>query len=591
MSAERRTVVLLLLGVALLAGCGRRSSPTHASKPNLVIVIVDALRPDHLGCYGYPRPTSPRLDRLAAEGVRFDDVTSQATWTLPSVWGLLTSSYPLVAGVTHDVLRHTGNTVVPVERVSMPVSAQGELRKLGYTTLASTGGGFVNKEFGFNRDFDWLWTPPTDHYTFLPEQLETLKTRLAQTPPKPFFLLLHTHEVHNYLQAWGHNLAEFDHGYKGRLKDKQLLFKTITEGYAKDLSEDDLQYLRDLYDGEIKCADATLGGFFDWLFAQSWGQNTVVMIIADHGELFGEHGFLHHGLPPYHALTRVPLIVRFPDGAHQGEVVRAPVLLADLMPTLIELAGGKAPAHTVGQSLLPVIAEEKSARVRPTMTECRRPPVIAAREGRWYYLNWFDKNTEELYDLATDPAEKVNLVATRKAELAEMRGVLAGEVMRAGRGYRVVVAGPRPAPMTITLSCARGFNYLFNPTGHGRPVISGEKQATVMIPAGEAPQVVLVKGGDAAAAVGLEAQMGGKPVPAARIHLGTTGRHPAQMTVTVGAGKDTPDMASVTPPSSLGGKEWGVWIWSLPDQADQAANGKQLSEETRRQLKSLGYVK
>ena len=250
---------------------------------------------------------------------------------------MLSSSYPLVRGYSQDLFQHQSAGIVSVAHVAMPVSLQGELRKLGYATYGAVGGGFIDASFGFSSGYDWYWSPPTDRPTFFDDQLAALKQRLSAASSAPFFLLLHTHQTHNYLQGQGDRAGDFGHGYTGRLRDKKVLFATITGGVSRGLSPADLQYLRDLYDGELRETDQLLGQFFGWLLAQPWGKNTVVMLTADHGEAFGEHGLLNHGFAPYRVLSHVPLLLHFPDRAHRGLRVKAPVASADIMPTLLEI--------------------------------------------------------------------------------------------------------------------------------------------------------------------------------------------------------------------------------------------------------------
>jgi arylsulfatase A-like enzyme len=567
-------------------------APAAASKPNFVIVILDAVRPDHLGAYGYARDTSPWVDRMAAEGVVYRDAASQATWTLASVGSLLTSSYPLLIGAA-QIAAHERGEGPTLERVDMSVSLQGEVRRLGYTTLASTGGGFLDAAAGFSSGFDWFWTPPPDTTTFLRDHLATLKSRLSACSSEPFFLLLHTYEAHNYLQGWDHDLERFSKGYSGRLKDKKALFNTVTQCVAAGLSAADLQYLQDVYDGEIHHTDQELGEFFTWLFAQPWGRNTVVVLTADHGECFGEHGKLHHGGPPYYEVTHVPLIVRYPDGRYRGRQVSDPVALVDIMPTLLRLAGDRVPAGAVGRPLPAPAAGDRLRPPRTILSGCQSPPVLSTRMGDWTYLSGLGSSRQELYDLHTDPGQLHNLVGSAAEQLARMQRALAGQVARAGDAYQLASSGTRPSDVTVTLSCEGGFRYLTQPTSRRLPVANGS-QATLTIAAGDAPEVVLFAPTDPEAVVRIDARMDGAPVPPRRLHLGVGDRRAARLPVEVGASTVRLIQAAASPP--LESDEWGLWLRSVPGNpvlGDQTSPGTAvpMSEEARARLRALGYVK
>ncbi len=313
--------------------------PSVTARPNLVLIHLDALRPDHLGCYGYARDTSPNLDRLAARGVLFEDANSTATWTYPSVQGYLSSNQQsLTFGrEVGDALSATGAGAVVRGPALTGASLQGQLREAGYETLACTGGGYLDPRFGFDAGFDWYWF---HNYPMLPDQLAAVKDRLPRTHGQPFFLFLHTYEVHHYRKGFGHGLSHYSHGYAGKLTNKDLIEETVS-GRLHDLTPADRQYLQDLYDGEVRHTDALLGAFLDWLFAQPWGRNTVVAILADHGEAFGEHGQMGHCGVPYRELAHVPLIFFRSDHGWPGRRVKQPVSLIDLAPTRRRWSAGR----------------------------------------------------------------------------------------------------------------------------------------------------------------------------------------------------------------------------------------------------------
>ncbi|MFB3881820.1 MAG: sulfatase [Armatimonadota bacterium] len=583
--------------------------PAPFRQPNIVLVVVDALRADHLGCYGYGRATSPMLDSLARRGVLFDEASSQATWTLPSVTSLLTSTYRFV----RRPWRPQDRTQKQLQNSSFPAfqpegSLQSRLRDVGYETAACVGGGFLDSALGFDGGFDWYWSPK--HTPMLANQLFVVEDRLRSAPTSPFFLLLHTFEVHNYFQGWAHDIGLFDRGYLGPLTDPRLLMDTDLNKSPSELSAADLQYLVDLYDGEIHHTDRYLGLFFEWLLAQPWPRDTVIAITADHGEGLGDHGAITHGGSPYRSAVHVPLILFSRDGRWGARRVREPVALTDLMPTLLELAGAPVPADLAGRSLLPLMEGERQ-QVRPVFAESRGAALMARDERSWY-LTYRGERPEELYDVLADPEQTHNIAASSPVELSRMRRAMAGFAMQAARGYRIVVAGPRNAAVTIALESAAGFASFDLPTQRSarevrsevaypttsarqpKAKVAARRRVTVDVPAGGDVAVILFEPADPDSEVVVSVSSEGKPVARQRIHLGKAGRSPASSTITIGAAGAALLKADQPPvPGSPG--TWGVWLW-LPPRAAEALQPRasaigELPEALAEQLKALGYLR
>ncbi|MBN1458428.1 MAG: sulfatase, partial [Armatimonadetes bacterium] len=356
-----------------------------APRPNVLLVVIDAFRADRLGCYGYARNTSPNLDRLARRGIVFEEASSQATWTFPSLHSLLTSSYRFLRG---QRLGQLGPGGVPAQPISMPTSLQGSLRAAGYETLACVGGGFLDPVLGFDTGFDWYWSP--SHTPMLANQLSVVMDRLQERSEQPFFLLLHTYEVHNYFQGWAHCIEDFDSGYLGPLTDPRKLM-AILHADPSDFAPADLRYIHDLYDGEIKHTDRYLGLFLEWLRSQPGGENTIIIVTADHGEGLGGHGEMSHGGAPYRDQVHVPLLVFVPG--KQPARIATPVALADIMPTVLDLVGEEIPSGVRGRAVHSLTTS--GTEPVPIFAESRGAPIMA-RDGDWWYLTWRGEK-EELY--------------------------------------------------------------------------------------------------------------------------------------------------------------------------------------------------
>jgi hypothetical protein len=584
--------------------------PARAPRPNIVVVIIDALRPDHLGCYGYDRSTSPFLDSFAAQGIVFEDASAQATWTMPSIQSLLTSTYRFLCGA------RVGKITIPgedeeelfLQPVSMPVSLQGELRAAGYESLACVGGGFLDPALGFDAGFDWYWSPK--HKPMLPNQLAVVKERLSGGSDRPFFLLLHTHEVHNYFQGWAHRIEEFDRGYLGPLTDPRLLMDAALRGDPDELPPADLQYIVDLYDGEILHTDRYLRLFFDWLLSQPWGANTLIVITADHGQGLGGHGVMSHGGVPYQSLARVPLIVRVPGVLPRAAPrrVRQPVALVDLMPSLLDAAGAEPPASCVGRSLMPVLAGAP-LEDRPVFSESAGAGVMA-RKGDWCYISSRGEQDEELYDLSSDPGQTRSIAESSPEQLDEMRHVLADLAMRAARGYRLAVVGPRTQQLTIELTSNAPLAYLDMPTALDRDAISvahkpaaqpgqpggsaAAHRASIRLPPGDTPQVVLFDPDDPQGTITVAVRSDQGAVGADKFHLGERGQQPAALPLVIGRAAEAL-LAAGEPPVAADADEFAIWVW-LPPGASQAGAAQQLPagelpEELTEHLRSLGYLR
>jgi hypothetical protein len=523
---------------------------------------------------------------------------------------MLTSSYPLVRGSSVGASGDQGDEEddLLLSPVSMPVSLQQQLGASGYTTIASVGGGYLIPALGFDAGFDWYLLP--QHTPRLADQIAALERRLPMSDGRPFFLLLHTYDIHDYFHGRGDCLEHFDRGYQGPLRDPIRLREAIFESRSDStLTAAELQYIVDLYDGEILHADQCLASFIDWVLTSAMGEDTIVVVTADHGEAFGERGKLMHGWAPYQEIVHVPLIMRLPDGRGGGRRVRQSVGLVDLAPTLLDLAGVGVPSGFVGRSLLPLIEGRAEEQAQPILSESPRFGLMA-RDGNWCYMVLRHAGREELYDLDTDPGQVKDLAARRRDQLSRMRRVLAELAMVAASGTRVVVAGERPDRTVLELQCDDALGYLDVPTladeaklervGGWRP--AGDPSAStspetvraiVELPAGDQPHVVLVAPQDPAGTVSLSASIGGRTVGVGRFHLGVTGISPEALPVRIRAGA-TSRLLSATPPVPAEPESWGIWAWqprAVAPRPTRVLTGGELHPDMVENLRSLGYIR
>jgi arylsulfatase A-like enzyme len=397
---------------------GRGDGP---DTPNVLVYVVDCLRADHVGAYGYPRPTTPALDRLARDAALFENVQACASWTKPAVGCLFTSLYPVFHGArtVDDALDPEVATLAEAFRAG------------GYATAAWVANPFVSASaFGLTRGFDRvvqvLEKPEAVNINDLPADAAVITRRvvpwLAANAGRRFFAYLHSLDLH----AQYRRRPPFDRRFLSRERT----------GEARQ---------PDLYDNELAANDHEIGLLLDALKRLRLYDRTVVAVTADHGEEFGEHGFTRHGHTLYQGLLHVPLIVKFPRSQYRGRRSSAVVSTLDLAPTLLESAGLPRPRGYQGVSLLPLL-DGAAAPERVVFAEQLSPreSLYAGRRGSLKYVHQFlPEPGEALYDLSSDPGEVQRLTP----DGPEARR-LAEEVLRFAQlgqwGYHLAFAPSRP---------------------------------------------------------------------------------------------------------------------------------------------------
>src|SRR5271169_5281006 len=413
-SISRRLILIL---AALTALCAAAQTPAKPAL-NVVLITIDTLRADHVGCYGYKQIKTPNIDALAAEGTRFDRAFAVVPVTLPSHSSMLTGTYPMLSGM-HDF---SANKLSPQQPTMASV-----LKQAGYQTGAVIGSAVLDSRFGLNQGFDFYY----DHFEFsrLDEaNLDEMerpgnivadvalnwleKDQLVKSPQKKFFLWMHLYDPHFPYHP--------------------------PEPYSRE-------YAAQPYDGEIAFADEQVGRLLRFLKEKGIYQNTVIVLCGDHGESLGEHGEKTNGFFIYNATMHVPLIIRLPEQLPgqlpEKTVARTladPVSLVDIMPTVLEAIGLQVPSQVQGRSLLREIRRDPSApdapanRERTLYGETFLPRIhfnwseLRASENTRYHF--IDAPRPELYDLAKDPGEVHNLFAEKKAVAEEMRSKLVGMI-------------------------------------------------------------------------------------------------------------------------------------------------------------------
>lgn len=428
-----------MLLVVLACGGETRVETVPARPPNLLLVSIDTLRADHLGSYGYERDTSPVIDSLAAESVRFETALAPTPWTLPSHAAMLTGMHPLEIGIDNSL------RTIPED---IPMLAE-VLANGGFQTAAfvdSNPKGFVGGERGFGRGFEHYAHAP--HRVVLPRRFDIAATVDAaldwldnqRDPDRPFFLFLHTKSVHavpNDAECQDERCFPYDNPHRFRFVSSQeapftwsspedgagqrylwSLNEKILSGELDPASypEERLAALEALYDSGIYYVDQHLGRLLDELRNRALFDETAVVVTSDHGEAFLEHSLLMHQ-EVYDTQLRVPLLVRQApafDPAAGGRVVDTVVGLADVAPTIASLAGLEPPEAWTGRPLLSAEARRIDGEPRDHFAYYLFPSKFsyrsfALRRGEWklvlHNVDAPDRFRSELYNIVQDPAE------------------------------------------------------------------------------------------------------------------------------------------------------------------------------------------
>lgn len=308
--------------------------------PDVFIYVIDALRADHLGCYGYGRDTSPVIDSFASEATLYEHAYTPATWTRPSMATALTGLYPSA----HRTM-HMGDGLA-----EWPVLLSEILRDAGYVTRCISANENVSQRLGFDQGYDEFAFIPWTTAGFLNGML---RRRLAgEDADQPVFALVHTMEPHGPYTPSPESFRRFDRGIEGSCDGSTTALNALTYVHP-DLSDDDFQHLIDLYDAEVYEADHGFVSFLEALKRTGRYESSLIIVISDHGEAFGEHDTRAHGFDLSQETMEVTLVVRFPHGRLGGQRVKRRVSLIDVVPTVLAETGVRArlPYALPGESL------------------------------------------------------------------------------------------------------------------------------------------------------------------------------------------------------------------------------------------------
>ena len=401
-----------------------------SAAPNLILISIDTLRADRVGAYGATSGATPNLDRLARDGVLFEDMSANAPYTLPAHASLLSGQFPSVHGVEDQ-----GRFLSPERSALLTLI----LADRGYRTQAFVAGGFLTPDFGFHTGFDGFSVldpfrhPDSRYFDAFRRQhpgeavpgFERVRSWLSAHAAEPFFLFLHTYEVHDYDPPPG-TVDCAARGCTSTLSDYHtLLFPRNTEPFPG--SEADRAHVGHLYDAALRHVDAQLGTLLEDLERLGLAARTLVVVTSDHGEELFERGHLQHGKTLYGEQLRIPLVLRIP-GRPPARIER-PAMQVDLLPTLLDVLGLAVYTRDERIQGLDLLAYSGSARPLWAEVDDHFTRKTSLRDGSWKLVHGpTDADVRlpserewELYDLADDPGERHDRAGEEPATLERLQ--------------------------------------------------------------------------------------------------------------------------------------------------------------------------
>lgn len=395
--------VLLLCLASCNGGDGGKGEQAASDVPdygfpecNVILISLDTLRPDHLGCYGYPRDTSPRIDLFSKDSVLFESAISHAPSTKPSHASVFTSMLVSHHGAMGGDANLSDDSLTMAEI----------MKKQGYTTVSYNGNGRIASLYGFGQGFDVYDESYPNKFI---KTVNAANQWLDDHPGEKFFMFLHTYEVHLPYNPAEKYLKLFVTDYSGSLPNlvRESLVREINEGKRR-ITEEDKQHLVNLYDASIRSLDAAFGALIKSLVKRDLYDESLIIVFSDHGEEFGERGKVsEHSYSLYDELLKVVLLIKFPRGAFRSARVKDSVRLIDILPTVHDVLDIPIPPHFEGVSLIRKIGGDTKEGLF-CISELGNLKKRSIRTDRWKLYQTM------LFDLEKDPSETVDVSKEQK---------------------------------------------------------------------------------------------------------------------------------------------------------------------------------
>jgi len=436
------SVVLLgIIGAIFMSKNSKLLPPVLAPKPkpNLILISFDGLQAKHLKSYGYELDTAPNLEALLNQSTTFTNTVSPASWTVPAHMSIFTSMFPSEHKVVNKFsdydLANKKGVIANLKKLSPTAVTLAEILKTaGYATGGFTGDAGVGPQFGFNQGFDTYFE--TETFGGLTGSAPKALEWLAQNKANPFFLFLHGYDVHGQHELVGGSKGTYvSPDYKGEYTGSKVeQGKLREEGLANGeiaLSAEDVAFWRAIYDEKIGRADLEFKNFMDQAAAMGALDNTIVIVMSDHGTEFYEHKRFDHGFSLYGEVINTLFAIRTP-GQTQGQKVNQLVSTLDLLPTVLGLLEieNPVPNQIRGVDLTPALSGQDVAHNVFSETDYRLYTFKRSFQtpDGWKLILTLENGQKELYNLVLDPTEQTNLITKNPQKGYELEQTLRAHI-------------------------------------------------------------------------------------------------------------------------------------------------------------------
>ncbi|TKJ31069.1 hypothetical protein CEE39_07610 [bacterium (candidate division B38) B3_B38] len=557
---------------------------------SIILISLDALRKDHLGCYGYSRDTSPNIDKIAAQGILFQNAISQSSWTLPSHASLLTSKYPSFHGATSSLDKLTSENITLSEI----------LREKGYTTICFTESGWLNPAFGLDQGFDVFNSSSGD----IKDRVEAVHNWFEWNKHRKFFMFFHTYAIHDYF----HNKEEYIQPYASKLQKEVeegvRIIDLIRERDKRIYQSLYQNYINDLYDGAIKCTDKYLGELFDTFEASLGSKGYLLILSSDHGEEFGEHGHFHHGMTLYDEMINIPLIIKIPHSHYTQKIINEQVQLIDVAPTIFDLIDEPIPELFQGNSLLPIVkGGSKSEMQQIAFSEIDNEgyQLICLRSNKYKYIYNIAsprkiQSIEELYDLIKDKGETYNLKDVKPEINSSLRDLTKRFLLNSVSGYIMnFVSDMNPHLFSGSVVTNAKFNKINSYYAENDDLISINKENSrldfkVNVGSEDKEDIIVFEVLPEEMEMYLYIELDGNILSPERVYLGKGGENPFSIPLLIDK-KMLALIISVDAYPDINAKNAPFIIFYRHKAKIPKSRRVIFDEETRKRLKALGYLK
>jgi len=397
------------------------------AKPDLIVLLLDAASAFFFECLGGRKAVTPAVDAFSREAVVFRHAVTPAPYTLPAVGSLMTGQVP----DRHGVVWNANRDGVNLKLSSKTLTAASLLKAQGYSTYGVVTNPNAAGLYGFATGFDQfeelfsdpdLWDEGVDPAAAI-EKAKALIQKHKKENDSPFYLYLHLFQPHAPYTPPETFVSRFTGPYEGIVDGKRPVIDGFKDKGEPQLSTEDFDHLRDLYAANLAYVDEGTGELLDWMRAEGYYNDALIVVCSDHGEAFGEHDSIEHGHHLYEEALRIPLMIKYPDARFAGKKVDDAVCLTDLPHTLV--AAGGADPLVLGEDGIDLTTRLNDStswpdRVLSARSDIYKPSFSLRWRGYQYIYDTLSRRSE-LYFLPDDPAQQNNIVNTHRVTAGYLR--------------------------------------------------------------------------------------------------------------------------------------------------------------------------